>query len=73
MTAAAAPVVVKASFDGKQTVGLKKDDAAQTQLKSDLGDDRWNRLKSKLEMKNMAVIVGKLGNSWVLKGLAEKS
>ncbi len=63
---------VKASFDGKQTAGLKGEDA-QAHLKSALGDDRWNKLKSKLEMKNMAVTVGKLGNSWVLKGLTEKS
>jgi len=62
---------VRASFDGKQTAGIKGGDA-QIDLKAALGDDRWNKLKSKAELKNVAVTVRKLGNSWVLKGLAEK-
>ena len=62
---------VKASFDGKQTAGLKGDDV-QADLKAALGDVRWNKLKSKAELKNVAVTVRKLGNSWLLKGLAEK-
>ena len=59
---------VKASFEGKSTAGLKGDGAKK--LLADLGDERSNKLRSKQELKNVAVTVEKQGNSLMLRGLS---
>ncbi|MEN9374574.1 MAG: hypothetical protein RIR79_2126 [Pseudomonadota bacterium] len=55
---------ITASFDGKTTIPLKGNDA--NNFRSALGEDRSNSLKKKKELKNISVLVEKLGNSWKL-------
>ena len=60
---------VKASFEGKSTAGLRGNDAKN--LQAALGEELAIKLRSKLELKNVAVTVEKQGNSLLLKGLAD--
>lgn len=55
---------ITASFDGKTTIPLKGNDA--NHFRSALGEDRSNSLKKKKELKNISVLVEKLGNGWKL-------
>lgn len=55
---------ITASFDGKTTIPLKGNDA--NNFRSALGEDRSNSLKKKKELKNISVLVEKLGNGWKL-------
>ncbi len=59
---------VKASFEGKVTIGIKGPGADQ--LRAALPEDHAAKLKKKHELKGVAVRVEPLGNSWQLKGLA---
>ena len=59
---------IKASFDGKTTVGLKGPPAEA--LSAELGVDRATRLKKRKELKDVAVEVQQEGNKLTLKGLA---
>ncbi len=59
---------IKASFDGKMTVGLKGSPADA--LRAALGDERATRLKKRQELKDVAVEVQQEGNKLTLNGLA---
>ena len=59
---------IKATFDGKMTVGLKGPPADA--LRAALGDERATRLKKRQELKDVAVEVQQEGNKLTLIGLA---
>jgi len=59
---------IKATFDGKMTVGLKGPPADA--FRAALGDERATRLKKKQELKDVAVEVQQEGNKLTLIGLA---
>ena len=58
---------IKASFDGKTTAGLKGPDADR--LRTELGEERANKLKKNKELKGISVAIEQQGNNVVLKGL----
>lgn len=58
---------VTASFEGKSTASLKGAEAEK--LLTALGEERANKLKSKAELKNIAVNVKVQGNSLILDGV----
>lgn len=59
---------IKATFDGKTTVGLKGPQADA--LRAALGEERATRLKKKQELKDVSVAVEAQGNLFKIKGLA---
>lgn len=68
LTLNASTGAVTAEFGILKTTPLKGTEADQ--LRASLGEERANKLKKQKELKNVAVVVGPLGNGWQLKGLA---